>query len=116
MSWNKDIYIASKIGEKEDDYGNNVKIYSKPEPYSFNVQPVSSQVDLQEFGEKASMIQKAIIPRIYEGIFKENDVAYLDGATPKEEKNNGDNANYRLYPPRIQNLKIAIYFERLTGK
>ena len=63
-----------------------------------------------------TQVQKAIIPRAYEGMFKENDVAYLDGATPEGEKENGDNANYRLYPPRIQNLKIAIYFERLTGK
>ncbi len=116
MRWLKEIYIANKLGEKEDDYGNITNVYQKPVSYSFNVQPVSSEVDLQEFGEKASMVQKAIIPRAYEGMFKENDVAYLDGATPKGEKENGDNANYRLYPPRIQNLKIAIYFERLTGK
>lgn len=116
MRWNKNIYIASKLDIKEDDYGNTYVSYQKPIPYSFNVQPVSSQVDLQEFGEKASMVQKAIIPREYEGLFKENDVAYLDGATPSGEKEYGDNANYRLYPPRIQNLKIAIYFERLTGE
>ena len=66
--------------------------------------------------QRIRVSQKAIIPREYEGVFHENDLAYLDGASPKNEIVNGDNANYRLYPPRIQNLKIAIYFERLTGK
>ena len=116
MSWNKEIYIANRLGKKDDGYGNKIITYQKPIKYMFNVQPVSSDVDLQEFGEKASRIQNAIIPREYEGVFHENDLAYLDGASPKNEIVNGNNANYRLYPPRIQNLKIAIYFERLTGK
>lgn len=114
--WAKKIYIASKLEENEDDYGNTYNTYDTPVEYRFNVQPTLSEVELLEFGEKASMIQKAIIPRHYEGLFKENDVAYLDGATPLEEDVNGTNANYRLYPPRIQNKVIAIYFERLTGK
>lgn len=114
--WDKKIYIASKIDELEDEYGNISILYDTPKKYFFNVQPTLSEVELMEFGEKASMIQKAIIPRKYEGVFKENDVAYLDGATPEDEKENGDNANYFLYPPRIQNKVIAIYFERQTDK
>ena len=47
---------------------------------------------------------------------KENDLAYLDGATPENEKNNGDNANYRVDSIRKQNRKIAIYFEKLPSK
>lgn len=47
---------------------------------------------------------------------KENDLAYLDGATPENEKNNGDNANYRVDSIRKQNRKIAIYFEKLPNK
>ena len=45
-----------------------------------------------------------------------DDVAYLDGTTPDGEENNGDNANYRLLPPRDGNSVIIIYFEKLTGK
>ncbi|MCI9585261.1 MAG: hypothetical protein HFH45_01335 [Bacilli bacterium] len=116
MRWNKTIYIASKLGEVEDDYGNMVITYDKPIKYEFNVQPTLSEVELMEFGEKASMIQKAIIPIRYKGIFHENDVAYLDDVTPEGEIKNGANANYRLYPPRNQNRAIAIYFERLIGK
>ncbi len=116
MTWQKKIYIASKLSTTNDDDGNEIVEYGKPKLYFFNVQPISSQVDLVEFGEKSSMIQKAVIPIHFNGKFKENDLAYLDGVLPKKENKNGDNANYRLYPPRIQNKVIIIYFERLSGK
>lgn len=118
-TWKKECYIASLIdpGEpKFDDEGNEIKEYDEPVPYSFNYQPLSSNLDLMEFGEKANLIQKAVIPILYKGLFKENDYAYLDGTTPFNEGNNGDNANYRLLPPRNGNSVIIIYFERLTGK
>lgn len=116
MKWNKTIYIASKKSLDYDDYGNQIILYDEPKEYEFNVQPISSDVDLLEFGEKANMIQKAVIKMKYKGLFKENDVAYLDDITPDGEENYGDNANYKLYPPRNQNKRIVIYFERLTGK
>lgn len=116
MDWNKNLYIAIKTNTEKDRYGNIKNNYSKPKQYCFNVQPVSSEIDLMEFGEKASMIQKAVIPIEYEGYFKENDLAYLDGVTPDGEKTNGEQANYRLYPPRNGFKVITIYFERITGK
>lgn len=116
MRWNKTIYIASKKELDYDDYGNQIIVYEKPKKYEFNVQPISSDVDLMEFGEKANMMQKAVISMSYKNIFKENDIAYLDDVTPDGELKYGDNANYRLYPPRNQNKRIIIYFERLTGK
>lgn len=85
--------------------------------YMINVQPINSSADIQEFGERANQMQKAILEKSkYLNKFKEFDVAYLDGANPKGEVINGENANYRLYPPRNQNKCIAIYFERLAGK
>lgn len=116
--WVKDVYIASKIGTQLDIEGNEVNKYSKPnsEPYKFNYQPVNTSADIAEFGEKASIMKKAVIPISYQGKFKEFDVAYLDGATPDGEENYGDNANYRLLPPRDGNSVIIIYFEKLTGK
>lgn len=116
MSWNKKIYIARKKDLEYDEYGNQIISYEKPIDYDFNVQPISSDVDLLEFGEKANMIQKAVISMSYKGQFKENDLAYLDDVNPDGENKYGDNANYRLYPPRNQNKRIVIYFERLTGK
>lgn len=116
--WVKDVYIASKIGTQLDDEGNEINIYDKPnsESYKFNYQPVSTSADIAEFGEKAKIMKKAVIPISYQGQFKEFDVAYLDGVTPDGEKNYGDNANYRLLPPRDGNSVIIIYFEKLTGK
>ena len=116
MSWKKGIYISSKIGTDYDDEGNQIITYEEPKRYFFNVQPISSEVDLLEFGEKSSMIQKAVVPIKYKNYFKENDLAYLDDISPDGEENFGDNANYKLYPPRNQNKVIVIYFERLTGK
>ena len=52
----------------------------------------------------------------YKNMFKEFDVAYLDDVTPTGEIKHGDNANYRLLPPRNGNAVIIIYFEKLTGK
>lgn len=114
--WQRKIYIASKLGISIDEFGNEVVKYDIPKEYSFNVQPISAEVDLAEFGEKASMIQKAVIPIKFKDYFKENDLAYLDGKSPEREENNGMNANYKLYPPRNQNKAIIIYFERLSGK
>lgn len=116
--WVKDVYIASKIDVTYDDEGNEITIYDKPneEPYKFNYQTLSADADIAEFGENAKIMKKAVIPLSYQGQFKEFDVAYLDDATPDGETNNGDNANYRLLPPRDGNSVIIIYFEKLTGK
>jgi len=82
-----------------------------------NVQPLNSEADMQEFGINVDQYQKAIIEKhIYYGKFKEGDVAYLDGATPEGEKENGYNANYKLYPPRNQNKCIRLTFERIHTK
>ncbi len=116
MYWAKDVYIASKKEVTLDDEGNEIVIYDEPKQFKFNYQPVSTDADIAEFGENAKMMKKAVIPISYQGQFKEFDVAYLDGVTPKGEENYGDNANYRLLPPRDGNAVIIIYFERLTGK
>ena len=117
-NWVKDVYIASKIGTQLDIEGNEINLYEKPnsKPYKFNHQPVNTDADIAEFGEKSSIMKKAVIPISYQGKFKEFDVAYLDGVTPDGEENYGDNANYRLLPPRDGNSVIIIYFEKLTGK
>lgn len=115
--WQKTIWIAKKTDSSEDDYGNEIPTYKKPKEYKFNVQPISSEADIQEFGENAKQMQKAVIDlKTYLNEFKEFDLAYLDGITPDGELRNGAKANYKLYPPRNQNKVIQIYFERLTAK
>lgn len=115
-NWKKPCYIAKKMTTTYDIEGNEIVVYDEPQLYYFNYQPVKSYADLVEFGEKSSIIQKAVIPIEYKDMFKEYDVAYLDGATPDGEIHYGDNANYKLLPPRNGNSAIIIYFEKLTGK
>ena len=117
IDWKKKLYIAPKTKIDYDDEGNEIIVYDKPiGPLKFNYQPINSSSDIAEFGENAKIMQKAVIPISYKNQFKEFDVAYLDGATPNNEINHGDNANYRLLPPRNGNAVIIIYFEKITGK
>lgn len=115
--WNKTIWIASLLGTEEDEYGNEGLIYAEPIQYEMNVQPLKSEAEAAEFGIDIEQMQKAIIERpIYEGVFKEGDLAYLDGANPEGEQRNGLNANYKLFPPRNQNKCIQLRFRRIDTK
>ena len=114
--WKKECFIANKLEVLLDDEGNEIVKYDIPKRYYFNYQPVSSSADIAEFGENSKIMQKAVIPIKYKNMFKEFDVAYLNGQSPNSEKTNGDNANYRLMPPRIGNSVIIIYFEKIIGK
>jgi hypothetical protein len=116
MDWNKKIYISKKLKVEVDEEDNEIVVYDKPTYYEFNYQPVNSYSEIVEFGEKCSIMKKMVIPITYINMFKEFDVAYLDGVSPKEEKVNGENANYRLLPPRNGNSVIIIYLEKIEGK
>lgn len=107
--WNKKIFIAKKLANL-DKHGN--VCYADPIEYEMNVQPTNSKNDVQEFGVKAQVMQKTVIERdLYENVFDEGDIAWLDEKNPK-----CDRANYRLLPPRNQNLCITIYFEKILPK
>ena len=116
-NWAKTLYIASYVGEPSlDDEGNEVRNYNEPVEYKFNYQPLTSYNDIQAFGKDATITKKMVIPIEYAGRFKEYDLAYLDGATPDEEENHGDNANYVLLPPKEGNSVIIIYCQKIKGK
>lgn len=114
--WKKELWIASKIDVGYDEEGNEISIYDEPKPYIFNYQPVTSDSEIAEFGEKVKFMKRLVIPISYKDVFKSFDVAYLDGNTPTNETKNGENANYRLLPPRDGNAIITIYLEKLVGK
>lgn len=111
--WSKDLYIARKKGTDLDEEGNEISTYYKPIKYRFNYRAISSDAELVEFGEKADITQRMVIPISYKKYFKEFDVAYLYDASPDGEVNNGDNANYVLLPPRIGNSVIIIYMQKI---
>ena len=60
-NWKKECWIASKEKITYDEEGNEILVYGKPIKFEFNYQPINSKADLMEFGEKASIMQKAVI-------------------------------------------------------
>lgn len=112
----KDLWVAKRLPCEKDSFGNEIPVYDKPKKYHFNYQPVSSETELEAFGIVGLQMMKCICDRkTYENMFKEYDLAYLDGATPKGETRNGQNANYRIYGnPLNQNLITTIYFEKIV--
>ena len=115
-NWNKPCYIARVNEIKEDEEENQINVCYEPEKYTFNILNASGYLDVTEYGEEVSKMNKAIISMDYNGKFKEGDIAYLDGVTPDGETENtyGINGNYIIDSVRPQNLAIAIYFKKLN--
>ena len=116
LDYKSECYIASKNDNPDyDKYGNQILTYQNPQAYLFNVQPVNSSSEIQAFGELAPKMKRALVSKqLYLNKFHEFDKAYLDGATPKGEAFNGDNANYRIYSVQNQNVAIMIYFLKIV--
>lgn len=109
------IYICKYKETIQDDYLNQIKVYDKPTKYWFNIQPATRSSQIREFGELVKSMKVATIPKTkYLNKFNEFDLAYLDGATPDGELENGENANYRVYAVRNQNAIIVIYFLKIV--
>jgi hypothetical protein len=114
----KQSYVASYIRDEMDDDGNLIPIYDKPEDLGLlNVQPLSGTTDSETYGARVRKMQKILFD--YDNYlyhFKENDVFYVDGASPEGENANGDNANYKVDSVRNQNKLIAVYIEKLPNE
>ena len=115
-----DCYIAKRSEELSfDDYGNAIPQYEKPnsEPYKWNIQPVQMDSYTDSFGEKLIRMKVAMLvgeeAERYKNSFQEYDLAYLEGANPSNEKVIGENANYKIYAIRPQNVALLIYFEKI---
>ena len=114
--WSKPLYVATFKEVTYDDEGNEIRIYNEPVAYKYNYQPVSSYLDMQMFGKDAIITKKMVIPISDKDLFNEYDVAYLDGVTPENEVNYGDNANYVFLPPKEGNAVVIIYCQKIRGK
>lgn len=111
------IYIAKKLREDFDDYGNQVEVYDTPKKYFLNVQTLSETSDIMEFGEKVSSTRVISITekKKYLNKFNEFDLVYVD-TTPDNEANNGDNADYKIIGIRNQNTSIRVYISKLINE
>ena len=117
-NWNKSIYIANKNKEVEiDDYNNEIVTYKKPFYFGkVNYQPLTRkdlEAFMQQYGETTNKIVSFLANYNTLGKFKEFDVAYLYGASPKGEKKYGDNANYIIRAYKPQNTKIMVILEEI---
>ena len=111
------MYIATKKGVTYDDYNNEIIEYN--EPFYFgrvNYQPLTRkdlEAYIKEYGETKNNKVSCLINYTDDSKFKELDLAYLYGVTPKGEIQNGANANYIVRSYKPQNTKIMVIFEEL---
>lgn len=117
-NWNKDLYIARKGDIEIDDYNNEIVHYK--EPFYFgrvNYQPLTRkelEAYIQVYGETKNNIVSCLIDYTRDKEFKELDLAYLYGNSPKGERENGSNANYIVRTYKPQNTKIMVIFEEIV--
>ncbi len=121
-NWSKVCYIRKRVVSDEgdviiDEYGNEIQKYEEPKKYIINYQPVTNDADeaiLKPYGVTLEGTVKALVDIKHEGELNKYDLAYLYGATPNNEEYEGQKANYRVITAIPQNMKILVYFERLT--
>lgn len=121
-NWSKVCYIRKRVTTDDGDvtidgYGNEIQNYKVPKRYVLNYQPVTNDADeaiLKPYGITLEGTVKALMDIKYEGELEKYDLAYLYGANPENEEYDGQFANYRVITAIPQNMKILVYFERLT--
>ena len=110
-------YVNDREDVTIDEYGNEIAKYFEPKKYFINYQPVTNDADkanLKPYGVTMEGTVKALMDAKYFGELNRYDLAYLYDATPDEEMYDGQYANYRVVTAIPQNMKILVYFERLT--
>lgn len=114
----KKLYIAKKLKVESNENGIDVEYFEKPKLYNFNYQPVSGFLGLQQYGEEIGNVYRMFIDKaLYQGKIKVGDRAYLSNGEITEsdleqliqnEKDFGDNANYKIELVLPQNFKMQI--------
>lgn len=110
----EDTYIAHKIGAESDDYGNEIELFDKPFKCDIGAIDMTSYTDLMTYGAESTRMKKAVLPMRYKTLVREDDRAYLEGASPKGEEYNGANANYRVRSAKGGLRNIVVIFEKLV--
>lgn len=117
-NWNKKLYIASKQDVIVDDYNNEIVEYAEPFYMGMcNYMPVtgvSLYAYMSAYGVTEKKLIKCVLDIKHKGKIKPYDLAYLYGATPKDEEVNGANANYYVKSCVEQNTIISVVFEEIV--
>lgn len=121
MSKNHELYVAKRILNKENEYGETTAIYSKPIHYNFLYMPTRSQVDYQIYGEEISKLYVSFVKyNQYRNIFHRGDRAYLLDDEMQDlsvalKDTNCENANYEILSVNEQNAYIKITFKKIEN-
>lgn len=100
------------------DSNNGVVSYSTATAYKTRLmyltcQPASGYTETLEFGEKLSKTWVIIANyRIFDGVFNEGDLLFLDGAKPSDKGQYEQEANAVITSVRYQNKVIRITAEK----
>lgn len=107
-------YIAKKLENEYDEFGNQIETFDEPKKFYFDIQPVTNTSENASFGELIPRMRVAVVSKIkYQGLFNEFDRAYID-TIPENETFNGDKADYRIYSIQPQNAQMKIYFLKIV--
>lgn len=116
LNYKSTIFICKKLGVFQDENLNQIEEYGEPIKCRFNVQSVSEESEIREFGELAPSMKVALITEKnkYMNKFNEFDKVYVDTRPSDEEIKYGVNADYRIYSVRPQNSCIRIYLLKIV--
>ena len=111
------MYIATKNEVVADDYDNEIVTYNEPFFFGYvNYQPLTAkqlEAYMKVYGETENNIVSCLIDYKDKNKFNIFDLAYLYDATPTNEINYGDNANYKVRAFKPQNTKIMVILEEI---
>lgn len=105
------IFVSKKLPSITDEYGNEITQYDEPQKFIFNVQPLTEDSEIREFGELVNSMRRITITNKtkYLNVFTEFDKVYVDTIPNSNEIEYGENADYRIYLVRKQNTMIVVY-------
>lgn len=112
-SWRKEVFIAKRLSSTRDALGNRVYTYDEPIAYNLNVQPMTGEAIIEEFGANDKRMFRALcVNKDFD--ISELDKVYLEEATPIGETVNGANANFIVRRVSKQNIVTVYYFESMV--
>ena len=125
MPFADDLYIAKKIIDGTDEYGNEISHWDKPKKYRFSYMPLGGQVDYAIYGALINNMYSAILDMSYLSKLHSGDLAYMidediqdvdELAGRDMEDKYCSNANYRVKLVQKQNFRVRVLFERINSK
>lgn len=94
---------------------NGLSVYSEPKEYTLKlnyltIQPKTGNRNILPYGVGVARAWNGIAnARIFDNVFKEGDLLYLDGTVPNDDEiENGQTANGYIDSVQVQNMAIKL--------